>query len=76
MYLLIVWKMQMQRQHVFDNIEKMVIKRTNQSGGYGMVMGNTASPEELTRNKSAILETPREFIAQPIIKLVNRSLFY
>src|SRR3982751_896658 len=27
------------RQHVFDNINNMVIKRTNQSGGYGMIMG-------------------------------------
>lgn len=58
-----------QRQHVFDNIGDMVIKRTNQSGGYGMVMGNTAGEEELEKVKAAILETPREFIAQPIIKL-------
>ena len=63
------------RQYVFDNIEKMVIKRTNQSGGYGMVMGNTASPEELQVIKSAILETPREFIAQPIIKLSTVPCF-
>lgn len=57
------------RQYVFDNIEKMVIKRTNQSGGYGMVMGNKAGEQELEAVKRAILETPREFIAQPIIKL-------
>ena len=63
------------RQYVFDNIDKMVIKRTNQSGGYGMVMGNTASPEELQVIKSAILETPREFIAQPIIKLSTVPCF-
>jgi len=63
------------RQYVFDNIEKMVIKRTNQSGGYGMVMGNTASPEELTGIKAAVLETPREFIAQPIIKLSTVPCF-
>jgi len=63
------------RQHVFDNIDKMVIKRTNQSGGYGMVMGNTASPEELQEIKKAILETPREFIAQPIIRLSTVPCF-
>jgi uncharacterized circularly permuted ATP-grasp superfamily protein len=63
------------RQHVFDNIEKMVVKRTNQSGGYGMVMGNSASPEELKGIKAAILETPREFIAQPIIKLSTVPCF-
>ncbi|MBS1609675.1 MAG: circularly permuted type 2 ATP-grasp protein [Bacteroidetes bacterium] len=57
------------RQHVFDNIEKMVIKRTNQSGGYGMIMGNKAGEKELEEVKNAILATPREFIAQPIIRL-------
>lgn len=64
-----------QRKHVFDNIEKMVIKRTNQSGGYGMVMGNSASEEELEGAKAAILENPREFIAQPIIKLSTVPCF-
>ena len=64
-----------QRSDVFKNIEKMVIKRTNQSGGYGMVMGNAASPKELAQVKKAILETPREFIAQPIIKLSTVPCF-
>lgn len=63
------------RQHVFDNIENMVIKRTNQSGGYGMVMGNKATEKELEDIKAAILETPREFIAQPIIKLSTVPCF-
>lgn len=63
------------RKNVFDNIEKMVIKRTNQSGGYGMVMGNAASEKELDGAKKAILETPREFIAQPIIRLSTVPCF-
>ena len=63
------------RQHVFDNIEKMVIKRTNQSGGYGMIMGNKATEKELKDVKKAILATPREFIAQPIIKLSTVPCF-
>jgi len=53
----------------------MVIKRTNQSGGYGMVMGNSASEEELVQTKKAILDNPREFIAQPIIKLSTVPCF-
>jgi len=35
------------RQYVFDNIGNMVIKRTNQSGVIGMVMGNKAEEKEL-----------------------------
>ena len=63
------------RDYVFGNITNMVIKRTNQSGGYGMVMGDKASEEELTAIKAAINETPREFIAQPIIKLSTVPCF-
>lgn len=63
------------RQYVFDNIGKMVIKRTNQSGGYGMVMGDKASEKELEDIKKSIDETPREFIAQPIIKLSTVPCF-
>ena len=47
----------------------MVIKETNQSGGYGMVMGNTASDAELAAAQQAILKNPRNFIAQPILSL-------
>ena len=32
-----------EREHVFKNIEKMVIKKTNESGGYGMLMGSAAT---------------------------------
>ncbi len=58
-----------EREHVFANMHKMVIKETNQSGGYGMVMGNSASEAELEKAKVAILANPRNFIAQPIIQL-------
>ena len=58
-----------EREHVFANMHKMVIKETNQSGGYGMVMGNSASDEAIEKAKLAILDNPRNFIAQPIIQL-------
>ncbi len=58
-----------EREHVFANMETMVVKRTNESGGYGMVMGNKATEEELAGAKEAIIADPRSFIAQPIIRL-------
>lgn len=57
------------REHVFKNMHNMVVKRTNESGGYGMVMGNKATEKELDDTKKAILEDMRSFIAQPIIRL-------
>ena len=57
------------REYVFNNIQKMVIKRTHQSGGYGMVMGNKATEEDIINVKIDVENDPRSFIAQPIIKL-------
>ena len=58
-----------ERELVFADMGNMVIKETNQSGGYGMIMGNKATEEELEKGKKAILANPRNFIAQPIIQL-------
>jgi uncharacterized circularly permuted ATP-grasp superfamily protein len=63
------------RQYVFDNLNRMVIKRTNQSGGYGMVMGNKVSDEEWSRARKEIESDPRSFIAQPIINLSTAPCF-
>jgi uncharacterized circularly permuted ATP-grasp superfamily protein len=47
----------------------MVIKKTNESGGYGMLMGSAANGEEIEKYKEEVLQNPRQFIAQPIISL-------
>jgi uncharacterized circularly permuted ATP-grasp superfamily protein len=58
-----------EKDYVFKNMDKMVIKRTNGSGGYGMLMGHAASDEEIEDYKKEILKEPRNFIAQPTISL-------
>ncbi len=57
------------------NINNMVIKRTNQSGGYGMIMGNSVEEQEWEAAKEEIEKDPRSFIAQPIIKLSTVPCF-
>jgi uncharacterized circularly permuted ATP-grasp superfamily protein len=64
-----------EREYVFNNMNKMVVKKTNESGGYGMLMGHTASEEEIDRYKSAILKDPRQYIAQPIISLSSSPCY-
>ena len=64
-----------EREFVFNNIHKMVIKRTNQSGGYGMLMGNTAQEKDIEEFEKAVEEDPRSFIAQPIINLSTVPCF-
>ncbi len=63
------------RKIVFDNLSKMVIKRTNQSGGYGMVMGNSVKEADWLKAKKEIEADPRSFIAQPIINLSTAPCF-
>jgi uncharacterized circularly permuted ATP-grasp superfamily protein len=63
------------RNYVFSNIHNMVIKRTNQSGGYGMVMGNKIAESEWRDAKKAIEADPRSFIAQPIMQLSTVPCF-
>ncbi|GAB3014859.1 circularly permuted type 2 ATP-grasp protein [Niabella terrae] len=63
------------RSMVFANMDRMVIKKTNESGGYGMLMGNKATEEEMETYKQLILADPRSFIAQPIINLSSAPCY-
>ena len=63
------------REYVFQNWQNMVIKRTNESGGYGMIMGNKIEEEQWKKAQLAIEEDPRSFIAQPIISLSTVPCF-
>ena len=60
---------------VFENINTMVVKQTNGSGGYGMLMGHAASEEEIEAYKLEILKEPRAFIAQPTISLSSAPCY-
>ncbi len=58
-----------QRQHVLENMHNLVIKPTNEAGGYGIVLGPHASAQELEDCKQLILADPRNYIAQPMLAL-------
>lgn len=58
-----------EREYTFANINTMVVKKTNESGGYGMLMGHAANEQEIADYKKEILKDPRNFIAQPTISL-------
>lgn len=58
-----------QRQHVLKNMKQMVVKLDNQSGGYGMLMGNQAGKEQLDEFRAKIKASPRNYIAQPVMSL-------
>lgn len=58
-----------ERAFVVENIGDLVIKPANESGGYGIVIGNRATREELDQTVAAINADPRNWVAQPILSL-------
>jgi uncharacterized circularly permuted ATP-grasp superfamily protein len=58
-----------QRQHVLDNLDKLVVKAADESGGYGMLMGPQASEVERQAFAERIQAQPRKYIAQPVLSL-------
>lgn len=55
--------------HVLANLDSLVVKATNESGGYGMLMGHQASQAERDAFALKIKANPRNYIAQPVVNL-------
>ncbi|XHX81308.1 MAG: circularly permuted type 2 ATP-grasp protein [Stenomitos frigidus ULC029] len=62
------WEQQ-QQQHVLANLDKLVVKAADESGGYGMLIGPTATAEEREDFAGRIAASPRNYIAQPTLSL-------
>jgi uncharacterized circularly permuted ATP-grasp superfamily protein len=58
-----------ERQYVIDHIDELVVKPANESGGYGILVGDRASRAELDERIAAIEADPRNWVAQPILRL-------
>ena len=58
-----------QLQHVLQNLDKLVVKPANESGGYGMLIGPQSTKKERAEFARKIKAKPREFMAQPLIAL-------
>ncbi|MFB6319573.1 circularly permuted type 2 ATP-grasp protein [Saccharicrinis sp. FJH54] len=56
-------------KYVIENIDKLVIKQTDGSGGYGMLIGPKSTKEEQQIFIKKIKANPRNYIAQPTINL-------
>jgi uncharacterized circularly permuted ATP-grasp superfamily protein len=55
--------------YVIANLDKLVVKVVNESGGYGMLVGPHATPEERSEFALRIQQNPRNYIAQPTLAL-------
>lgn len=68
------WKDQ-DRDFVLDNLSDLVVKSANESGGYGMLVGNASTKKEREDFARMIKASPRDYIAQPIISLSRHPTF-
>jgi uncharacterized circularly permuted ATP-grasp superfamily protein len=57
------------RKYVLANLDKLVVKAANESGGYGMLIGPHASADDRRKFAHLIEKTPRNYIAQPMLAL-------
>ncbi|MDE2939843.1 MAG: circularly permuted type 2 ATP-grasp protein [Chloroflexota bacterium] len=53
-------------EYTLDNIANLVVKRVGESGGYGMLIGPHATPEERDEYARAVRANPKDFISQPV----------
>ncbi len=56
-------------EYVLANLEKLVVKPANESGGYGMLMGPQSTKKEREEFAKLIKADPRNYMAQPVVAL-------
>ncbi len=61
--------------YVLEHIGELVVKATNESGGYGMLIGPSGSEEEIADFRRRVIENPRGYVAQPVIPLSRHPSF-
>jgi uncharacterized circularly permuted ATP-grasp superfamily protein len=61
--------------HVLANLEKLVVKTVNESGGYGMLIGPASTAKQREEFRAGLRARPRDYIAQPTIALSQHPTF-
>jgi uncharacterized circularly permuted ATP-grasp superfamily protein len=57
------------QKYILEHLDELVVKQTDASGGYGMLIGPHASQKERDEFRGRIQDKPRSYIAQPTISL-------
>jgi uncharacterized circularly permuted ATP-grasp superfamily protein len=63
------------KEYIFNNIEKLVIKDVAEAGGYGVLFGHTMTKLQLDDLKAIIQANPRRFIAQELIEFYDEQCY-
>ena len=63
------------RAYVLEHLHELVVKETQGSGGYGMLVGPKSTREEQEKFRQLILSDPAGYIAQPTLALSTCPTF-
>ncbi|MFU7529425.1 circularly permuted type 2 ATP-grasp protein [Qipengyuania sp. ASV99] len=61
--------------YVLDNIADLVVKEVHGSGGYGMLIGPTATKKEIREFRAKLEANPENYIAQPTLALSTCPIY-
>ena len=64
-----------QRRHVLQNLDTLVVKAVGESGGYGMLIGPHSTAPQREEFARRIEANPRNYIAQPTLALSRSACF-
>ena len=63
-------------KYMLEHAKDLVFKATNESGGYGMLIGPQASPTEIKDYLEIVKANPNGYIAQPLVALSRTPCFF
>jgi len=61
--------------YVLDNLPDLVVKEVHGSGGYGMLIGPTATKKDIAEFRKKLKARPANYIAQPTLSLSTVPIF-
>ncbi len=62
-------------RYVLDHLDELVVKEVHGAGGYGMLIGPTASKAEIEEFRAVLQQHPERYIAQPTLSLSTCPTF-
>ena len=62
-------------KYVLENLSDLVVKEVHGSGGYGMLIGPTASKKDIRLFREKLQQRPENYIAQPTLSLSTCPIF-
>jgi len=61
--------------YMLDRMPELVIKEINNSGGYGMLIGPHAKPEQIEEFREKVRNNPSNYIGQPVVQLSTHPTY-